>query len=72
MLSEDHLSHLSRRMEELRVTQRELADRLGWSRTSLNKFLNGRITISSDRLLQLTNALFIDVVFSNRYPDPES
>jgi len=44
-------------LEPSRMTQRELAEKLGWTRARLNELIKGKRGITADSALDLANAL---------------
>jgi len=60
------LQTISARRRSLKLSQKQLADKLGIHQSHLSDIENGRRTLNVDRLLELFNLLGLDLIVQNR------
>ena len=60
------LQTISARRRSLKLSQKQLADKLGIHQSHLSDIETGRRTLSVDRLLELFNLLGLDLIVQNR------
>lgn len=66
------LQTISARRRALKLSQKQLADKLGIHQSHLSDIETGRKTLNVDRLLELFNLLGLDFIVQNRTPTPKS
>jgi transcriptional regulator with XRE-family HTH domain len=66
------LQTISARRRILKLSQKQLADKLGIHQSHLSDIETGRKTLNVDRLLELCNLLGLDLIVQNKTPEPES
>lgn len=66
------LQTISARRHALKLSQKQLADKLGIHQSHLSDIENGRKTLNVDRLLELFNLLGLDLTVQNRTPTTKS
>ncbi|MGQ0547952.1 MAG: helix-turn-helix domain-containing protein [Betaproteobacteria bacterium] len=64
------LSTVAARRRALKLSQEQLAAKLGIHQTHLARLESGRRSLDIDRLLQLLNALGLDLLIQERPPRP--
>ena len=62
------LHTISARRRALKLSQKQLADKLGIHQSHLSDIETGRRTLNVDRLLELFNLLGLDLVVQDRAP----
>jgi len=62
------LQTISARRRVLKLSQKQLADKLGIHQSHLSDIETGQRTLNVDRLLELFNLLGLDLVVQNRAP----
>jgi len=60
------LQTISTRRHSLKLSQKQLADKLGIHQSHLSDIETGRRTLNVDRLLELFNLLGLDLIVQNR------
>lgn len=60
------LQTISARRHALKLSQKQLADKLGIHQSHLSDIETGRKTLNVDRLLELFNLLGLDLIIQNR------
>ena len=60
------LQTISARRRSLKLSQKQLADKLGIHQSHLSDIETGRRTLNVDRLLELFNLLGLDLIVQNR------
>jgi transcriptional regulator with XRE-family HTH domain len=66
------LQTISARRHALKLSQKQLADKLGIHQSHLSDIETGRKTLNVDRLLELFNLLGLDLTVQNRTPTTKS
>jgi HTH-type transcriptional regulator/antitoxin HipB len=66
------LQTISARRRALKLSQKQLADKLGIHQSHLSDIETGRKTLNVDRLLELFNLLGLDLTVQNRTPTTKS
>ena len=66
------LQTISARRRALKLSQKQLADKLGIHQSHLSDIETGRRTLNVDRLLELFNLLGLDLAVQNRTPATKS
>jgi HTH-type transcriptional regulator/antitoxin HipB len=66
------LQTISARRRALKLSQKQLADKLGIHQSHLSDIETGRKTLNVDRLLELFNLLGLDFIVQNKTPAPKS
>ena len=66
------LQTISARRRALKLSQKQLADKLGIHQSHLSDIETGRKTLNVDRLLELFNLLGLDLTVQNRPPTTKS
>ena len=66
------LQTISARRRALKLSQQQLADKLGIHQSHLSDIETGRRTLNVDRLLELFNLLGLDLTVQNRTPTTKS
>ncbi len=62
------LQTLSARRRALKLSQKQLADKLGIHQSHLSDIETGRRTLNVDRLLELCNLLGLELIVQDRAP----
>ena len=62
------LHTISARRRSLKLSQKQIADKLGIHQSHLSDIETGRRTLNVDRLLELFNLLGLDLLVQNRFP----
>lgn len=62
------LKTISARRRALKLSQQQLADKLGIHQSHLSDIETGRRTLNVDRLLELCNLLGLDLILQDRTP----